>query len=323
MTVDAIFPVFKKALPAIKKNVALSRYTTFKIGGAATYFLATSEKSDIVKALKIAKKYQLPYFILGGGSNLLVSDKGFSGLVVKIQAPVKPLIVKKGNVVEVMAGVPMSKLVAFCVANSLQGLEWAGGLPGTFGGAVRGNAGAFGGETKDAILEVLVLDDALKLRKLSQKQCQFSYRNSIVKQKNWIIISAKIVLKKGDKKIISQIAKANMQYRKDKHPLEYPNAGSIFKNQNVTDFSKEHQTMLLKVVKKDPFPVVPVAYLLSELGVKGNTVGKAQVSPKHPNFIVNLGGAKAEDVLRIIENNKKHIKEVYGVELEQEVQFLD
>ncbi len=320
---DELFEILKKALPGIKKNVSLSRHTTFKIGGPANYFFVGKDKAGIIKALKLAKKFNIPYFILGGGSNMLASDKGFLGLVVKIENKNPKLKIGKGNILEAPAGILLADLVDFSVKNSLQGLEWAGGLPGTFGGGIRGNAGAFGGEIKDAIVQVVALDDTLKVRKLTNEQCQFSYRSSIFKKKNWVVLSAKVKLKPGDKKALTQIAQANKQYRKDKHPLEYPNAGSIFKNQDFADFSDQHKNLLLKVVKKDPFPVVPVAYLLSELGLKGTTIGGAQVSNKHPNFIVNLGNAKAEDVLKIIELNKKHIKEIYGVELEQEVQFLD
>ncbi len=320
---DDIFEKLKKKLPGVKKNVALSRHTTFNIGGAAKYFFVAEKKQDIIKAMRVAKGLLLPVFILGGGSNILASDKGFMGLVIKIKSKKKALTIKKGNKLEVFAGVTMKELVKFCADNSLQGLEWAGGLPGTFGGAVRGNAGAFGGEIKDSILEVQALTDKLEVKKISVKQCDFSYRSSVFKKKNWIVLSATLQQTLGEKKVIWQIAKANMKYRQEKHPLDLPNAGSIFKNQDFNDFSKEHQTMLLKIVKKDPFPVVPVAYLLSELGLKGTTIGGAQVSQKHPNFIVNLGKAKAQDVLELIELNKKHIKEIYGVELEQEVQFLD
>ena len=322
---DEIYTKFKKILPEIKRNVSLAKYTTFKVGGPAKYFLIAPKKEAIVKALQLAKKAGIPFFILGSGSNILASDKGFPGLVVKIHNKEKNFPVKKIGqdfLVEVKAGIAMKDLVSFMANRSLSGLEWAGGLPGTFGGAIRGNAGAFGGETKDSIFQVLALDHDLKLRKFSNKQCQFSYRNSIFKEKNWIVLSAILKVKKGDKKTIWNIAKNNINYRKTRHPLHLPNAGSIFKNCDLKYFSEPLQKQLAGVVKKDPFLVVPAAYLLSEAGLKGTTIGKAQVSEKHPNFIVNLGGATAEHILKIIDLNKKEIRKRYGVDLEQEVQFL-
>lgn len=323
---EEIFIKLKKILPELKRNVLLKHHTTFNIGGPANYFLVADERAQIMKALKAAKKLGLPAFILGGGSNILASDKGFDGLIIKIKSKDKKLKARKIKeyfAIEAKAGMDVKDLVRFSANNSLSGLEWAGGLPGTLGGAVRGNAGAFGGEIKDAVFEVKALDSGLNFRKLSNKECQFSYRSSIFKEKNWVVLSATLFFKKHDKKSIWQIAKDHMKYRKDRHPLDLPNAGSIFKNCDVEQFSEVHKKDLLSVVKKDPFPVVPVAYLLSEAGLKGKTVGGAQVSQKHPNFIVNIGKAKAADVLEIIGINKKNIKEKYGVDLEQEVQFLE
>ena len=339
---DEIFAKLKKALPGIKKNVLLKKHTTFKIGGPAKYFLVvptpknrgsrirdgkaigTSMKEQIIKALTLAQSLKIRTFILGGGSNMLASDKGFDGLVIKIENKKFIFKVKKDNTVTIPAGVQVAKIVAFSTQKGLDGWQWAGGLPGTLGGAIRGNAGAFGGETKDTVLVVEgIEDDTLQVRTFSNAQCRFSYRNSIFKQKNWIVLSVTLQFKLGDKKELQKIAKANMDYRKERHPLDLPNAGSIFKNCDVKEFSPSLQQSLAQVVKKDPFPVVPVAYLLSQIGLKGTTIGGAQVSPKHPNFIVNIKNAKAEDVLKIIDVNKEHIKKNYGVNLEQEVQYLD
>ncbi len=322
---DEVFLALKKSLPGIQKNILLKDHTTFQIGGPAKYFLVAQKKEDIIKALTLAKQLNLPVFILGGGSNILASDQGFDGLVIKIQnkKPSLKIQQKAGNFfIEAPAGTAVKDLVTFSTNNALQGLEWAGGLPGTFGGAIRGNAGAFGGETKDSIFQVQALDENLNIKIVSNAQCQFSYRNSIFKQKNWIVLSATIKLTKGDKKNLKATAKANADYRTNRHPLNFPNAGSIFKNCDFESFSLSHQKNLLAVVKKDPFPVVPTAYLISEAGLKGTTIGGAKVSEKHPNFIVNVGGAKAKDVLAVIDINKKNIKEKYNVTLEQEVQYL-
>ncbi len=322
---DKIFEKLKKELPDIKKDILLCEHTTFKIGGVTEYFLIAKEKEHLIKAIKFAKKLKLPIFIFGGGSNLLVSDKGLKGLVIKIQNLDKKFKIQKsklGVVIEAGAGTELKNLVNFSVEKSLQRLEWAGGLPGTLGGAVRGNAGAFGGEMKDAILKVEALDKNFNLIKLSNKQCQFSYRSSIFKKNNWIVVSVAIKLKKGDKKNIRAIVQSHIKYRRERHPLEYPNAGSIFKNCALSAFPSKLKKSFSGVVKNDPFPIVPVAYLISELGLKGAKVGKAQISKKHPNFIVNLGGAKAQDVLKLINLVKQKVKKKYNLKIETEIQFV-
>lgn len=322
---EKVFEKLKKEFPDVKKNILLSEYVTFKIGGPAEYFLIVKDKEHLIKSINLAKKLKLPIFIFGGGSNLLVSDKGVKGLVVKIQNLDKKFKIQKlksNFIIEATTGTELKNLVNFSVEKSLQGLEWAGGLPGTLGGAVRGNAGAFGGEIKDSILKVEALDKNFNLRKLSNKQCQFSYRSSIFKKKNWIVVSAVIKFKKGNKKNIQSMMKSHMKYRQDKHPWEYPNAGSIFKNCTLSAFPPKLKKSFLGVVKNDPFPIVPVAYLISELGLKGTKIGKAQISKKHPNFIVNLGGAKAQDVLKLIDLVSQKMKKVYNIKIETEVQFI-
>ncbi|KKP41432.1 MAG: UDP-N-acetylenolpyruvoylglucosamine reductase [Parcubacteria group bacterium GW2011_GWA2_33_14] len=315
-----VFRILKKEFPNIQNNVLMKNHTTFKIGGPAEYFLIVRKREDLMKAIKVAKKLTIPVFILGGGSNLLVSDKGFSGLVIKIE--LDNLVLKKKNTIISDAGVTMQNLVNMSLKNSLVALEWAGGLPGTVGGAVRGNAGAFGGEVKDSILSVEALDKNLQLRKLSNTQCQFSYRSSIFKKKNWTIVSVVIKCKKGDKKTLQEIANSHIKYRKEKHPLEYPNAGSVFKNVDFKKIPLRLQNLFLDKVKKDPFLIVPSAWFIIGAGLTGKKIGKAQISKKHSNYIVNLGGAKAKDVAQLITFAKEKIKEKYGVSLEQEIQYL-
>jgi UDP-N-acetylmuramate dehydrogenase len=257
---------------------------------------------------------------------VLVSDKGFKGLIIRIKNPKEELLVKElqGNIIiEAPAGIEIRQLVSFSVENGLQGLEWAGGLPGTFGGAIRGNAGAFGGEIKDSIFQVEAFDKNILLRKFSHKECQFSYRSSIFKKKQWIILSAQIKLKRGNKQELENIANSRINYRKEKHPLEYPSAGSVFKNVDVKKIPKKFQTLFFDKIKKDPFPIVPSAWFIIEAGLTGKKIGQAQISKKHSNYIVNLGGAKAKDVLQLIALVKKVIKKKYGVLLEQEIQFLE
>ncbi len=319
---DSIFETLKKQLPALQKGVLLKEHTTFKIGGPAEYFLLADKKEDIVKAIKLVKKLKIPIFIMGGGSNLLVADKGVKGLVVKNQDQ-SPVVVKPNYIIEAPAGMVLGKLVDFSIKKSLQGLEWAGGLPGTFGGAIRGNAGAFGGETKDLILEVVALDNRLRLRKLSYKQCRFSYRSSIFKEKNWMVLSASLKLQKGSQKALRQIANSHMDYRKEKHPLEYPNAGSVFKNVAFKDLAPKFQNLFADKVKQDPFPIVPSAWFIIGAGLTGKKIGGAEISQKHSNYIVNTGNATAKDVLKLITLVKKTVKKKYNISLEVEVQYLE
>ncbi len=318
---DNIFEALRKELPGVKRNVLLKYHTTFKIGGPANYFFIAKERELLLKGIRLAKQYKLPVFVMGGGSNLLVSDKGFSGLVIKIQFTKWDLA--QDDIIVSEAGVMMKDLVSASVKQGLAGLEWAGGLPGTLGGAIRGNAGAFGGEIKDSVVEVLALDNKLTLKKLSNKQCKFSYRSSIFKEKNWMVLFAKLQGKKGDKKNLAAIASSHINYRKEKHPLEYPNAGSVFKNVDVKKLSPKVQMLFLDKVKKDPFPIVPSAWLIIGAGLTGKKIGRAQISQKHSNYIVNLGGATAKEVLALIDFAKKTIKKKYGVVLEQEIQYLN
>lgn len=322
----------EKLLPGVRKNIFLKKYNTFQIGGPAKYFFTAKNKEDIGKILKAAKKLKIPFFILGEGSNILISDKGFKGLVIKIQnikyeipctIPTSREVRGKQNTfIYAEAGVEMPVLVKETTKRGLSGLEWAGGLPGTFGGAVRGNAGAFGGEIKDSVVEIEFLDGKGKVKRLSKKRCCFSYRSSIFKKNNWIVLSSFLRLKKGNKKTVQSIAKDHIRYRKERHPLEYPNIGSIFKNYDLKKIPRKIRNNFDHVIKIDPFPVVPTAYLISETGLKGLRVGRAEVSRKHPNYIVNLGKASAKDVLKLIYLVKEKVKKKFGIDLEEEIQLI-
>jgi len=255
-----------------QKNVSLKNYTTFKIGGRAKYFFIAKKKEDLIKAVATAKKLKLPFFVLGSGSNLLVSDQGFKGLVIKY-------------------GQPLSSYVS-------KGLEWAIGIPGTVQGAVCGNAGAFKKSMKDVVEKVEVFDAKTgKIKFFKNKDCQFSYRNSIFKKnKNLIVLSVKIKPKKSNIKKIKQY----LNYKKERQPLNCPSAGSIFKN--PSGFS--------------------AGELGEKCGLKGKRIGQAKISEKHTNFIVNLGNARAKDVKKLINLIKKEVKKKFKINLEEEIQFL-
>lgn len=307
-----------------QENVSLKQYSNYQIGGPARYFFAPKTVKELTEAVKKARAENLKIFILGGGTNLIINDAGFDGLVLK---PEVGGLKREGNLILAGAGVPMADLLSFAVENSLSGFEWAGGLPGTVGGAVRGNAGAFGGETKDNIKEVVSLDihDAEpNLVKRDRTACQFGYRNSIFKINDGheVVVEAEFELKPGNTADIKKAIDEKIKYRQERQPLEYPNIGSIFKNTDLKRVPEKYQKEWASVIKTDPFPVMPTAHIITEAGLKNRQIGQAVVSPKHPNFIVNLGGATAADVKALIKIVKTTVKEKFGVDLEEEVIYV-
>lgn len=305
-----------------KENVPLSGISSYKIGGPARYFFEARTADELKKAVEEAKEKNLDFFIIGSGTNFLISDEGYPGLAIKMAID---FMENSGTEVSVGAGALMSDLVSFSIKNNLSGLEWAGGLPGTVGGAIRGNAGAFGGEIKDSIKRVKSFDAVtLGEKERNTAECEFEYRYSIFKEPSnkEIILSASFDLKTGDGKEIEKSVNEKIAHRKERQPLEYPNAGSIFKNVDLKKIPADQLARFEKVVKKDPFPVVPTAFIISEAGLKGISSGGAMISTKHPNFIVNVSNAKALDVKNLINLAKKEVKNKFGIELEEEIIFV-
>lgn len=348
-----------------KSNVSLASFSNYRIGGPARYFFDAKNVDDIQEAIseyrshisrKTGRQNLSRIFILGGGTNILFDDRGFDGLVLQPNLNYIRSTVfqyeratarsrsKHSARVEIMvgAGTPISELLNYSITNSLSGLEWAGGLPGTLGGAIRGNAGCFGGETKDVIQSVNVLELQTangKLRTYASKECQFGYRTSVFKEptppSNWhpvipryIILEATLALGKGDKRSIRKAIEEKIAYRNSRHPMEYPNVGSIFKNVPVSQIKHRSRARadanILKnaPIKNDPFPIIPTAHLISEAGLKGVSCGGAMVSPKHPNFIVNVQSARSEDIKKLIGLVKGGVKNKFGIELEEEIQVV-
>jgi UDP-N-acetylmuramate dehydrogenase len=302
-----------------QENIPLAKFSSYKIGGPARYFFEAHNIEEIKKALQEAKDKNLRIFILGGGTNLLISDRGFDGLVLK---PNINFLENKGNKIKIGAGVSVAALLDFTIKKSLSGLEWAGGLPGTVGGAIRGNAGCFGGEMKDSVESVRSINiKTLKEKERSFKECGFGYRSSIFKKNNGeeIILSATLLLKKGAAPKIKAEIQKNIEYRKANHPMEYPSIGSIFKNVVAEEALRVSPASLREAVKEDPYPVVPAAYFISKAGLKGISLGGAMVSVKHPNFIVNVLNATAADVRGLIRLVKERVKKKFEVELEEEI----
>lgn len=291
----------EKLLPGIKKNILLKNYTTFKIGGPAKYFFIAKSKQELIEAVKTAKRANLPFFVLGGGSKLLISDKGFKGLIIKI-INTKYKILNTKIIAE--SGTTLAELVNAATRAGVSGLEWAAGIPGaTVGGAVRGNAGAFGGSMADIIKNVEVFNTKdLKIKNFNPKDCQFGYRESIFKKnKNLIIVSVALQLKKITKKNIKKKIERYLSHRKKIQSFKFPSAGSIFKNPK--GFS--------------------AGELIEKCDLKGKRIGNVKISEKHANFIVNLGGGKATDVKKLINLVKNKVKNKFGIILEEEIQILE
>jgi UDP-N-acetylmuramate dehydrogenase len=323
-------------MPKLQENVPLRTWSNYKIGGPARFFFAPKNEREVRWAATEARAKKLPIFILGGGTNLLIADAGFNGLVVR---PTMAGLRARGALVTAGAGGTMEKLLDFAAGRSLAGLAWAGGLPGTLGGAIRGNAGCFGGEIKDVVRSVKSFDTK-KMRTVTRtaRACAFGYRTSIFKKsaRNEIILEATLALRPGNKRDIQKATNEKIAYRKKNHPLDYPNIGSIFKNVPLTviygakapRYRKAMSEAVLLFrgsrfsVKTDPFPVISTAKLIAESGLRGVSSGGAMFSAKHPNFIVNVLGATAGDVRGLMALAKSAVKEKFDIQLEEEVQVL-
>lgn len=283
----------------VKLQEPMSKHTTFRIGGPADFYLCPHSTKEVQQTVQICKEENLPYFILGNGSNLLVSDKGYRGVIIQLWKNFSDISVKD-CCITAKAGALLSKVAAEALEKGLTGMEFASGIPGTIGGAVFMNAGAYGGEMKDIIKEVKVLDDQGEIRVLSNEEMKLGYRTSIVKEKGYTVLSAVLQLKKGDVSVIREAMEDLKNRRTSKQPLDMPSAGSTFKRPEGYFAGK----------------------LIMDSGLRGFSMGGAQVSEKHCGFVVNKGGATAEDVTALIREVQRRVKEKFGVELETEVRFL-
>lgn len=312
----------------INKNILLRDYTTFKIGGPAKYFCVATDLKELKEAYLWAESKSLETFILGGGSNVLFSDDGFNGLIVKIEN--KGLVKLKETEEKVTlvceAGVLLADLVKFSVENGLTGLEWAAGIPGTIGGAIRGNAGAFGFSISDSIKTVAVIsknNENFQSEIFEKEKCDFNYRASFFKKnKNLIIWSAEIELKKGEQKEIEKKFKEYIVKRKEKQPPlgKFPSIGSFFKNPQapevVIKIFEEEKGVQVKDEK------IPAGWLIEKCGLKGRKIGEAMVSNIQANFIVNLGNASSEQIIILASLVKQKVRNNFGIQLEEEVEIV-
>jgi len=281
----------------IIKNEPMKNHTSFKIGGAADEFCTASGKDEIIELINYAKGKDMPYFIMGNGSNLLVSDKGIRGLVIQISGKFSDFEISE-NIIKAESGVLLSSLAKAAQKNGLSGMEFASGIPGTLGGAVYMNAGAYGGEMSSIVKSVTYLKDG-EIKKI-EDGFGFGYRKSLFADLGAVILEAELELEKGNPEEIKARMEDYKIRRTEKQPLNMPSAGSVFKR--------------------------PKGYfaggLIEEAGLKGFKIGGAVVSEKHAGFIVNAGSATAGDVLSLIEHIQKTVKEKFNVELETEVKIV-
>ena len=290
----------------IKKNEPLANHCTYRIGGPARVLFLAADEREIIAGIEIAKEKNFKMMILGGGSNVLFSDCGFDGLVLKLANNFIKIAEEKENraVVLAGAGAPLAALVKFALDNSLAGMEWAAGIPGTAGGAIRGNAGAFGREIGAAVLRVRALEISGKSvvpAIVGKEDCAFGYRESVFKRnKNLVITAAKFVLEKGNANEIADKIKECAEKKRISQPLDFPSAGSVFKNPEGFFAAK----------------------IIEDCGLKGRSAGGAQISEKHANFIVNRGNARADDVLALIAQIKAAAKEKFAVDLKEEIEIV-
>ena len=277
----------------------LSRHTTFRIGGPADYFVAPESISALVKTVAFCREREIPFYILGNGSNLLVGDKGYRGVIIQLYKNLNQ-IRTEGEIIRAQSGAMLSAIARTAMENGLTGLEFASGIPGTLGGAVVMNAGAYGGEMKDVIRTVRVLSRSGKLLDIPGEKMEFGYRTSVVGRKQYIVLEAELKLCPGDREEISFRMKKLQEKRVEKQPLNLPSAGSTFKRPEGYFAGK----------------------LIMDAGLRGFSVGGAQISEKHCGFVVNKGQATAADVRELMRQVSDIVQEKYGVLLEPEVKML-
>lgn len=277
----------------------MSRHTTFRVGGSADFFVTPKAKEEVRDVIRICKEAGMPYYIIGNGSNLLVSDAGYRGVIVQIYKEMNEVKVE-GDLVKAQAGALLSGIAAKALGAELSGFEFASGIPGTIGGACMMNAGAYGGEMKDVLESVTVLTGEGKIIELGRNELELGYRTSVIAKKGYIVLGAVLKLERGDGEKIKTYMDELKEKRVTKQPLEYPSAGSTFKRPEGYFAGK----------------------LIEDAGLRGFQVGGAQVSEKHCGFVINRNHATAADIMELMRQVQIRVKENSGVDLEPEVKRL-
>ena len=290
---------FRAVFPQLLENEPMKNHTTFRIGGNADMYVSIKSAEELSSLIKLANEAGISYTVIGNGSNLLVSDEGIRGLVIEIGSDFNQVEVK-GERIYAEAGTLLSKLAASAAKASLSGLEEISGIPGTLGGALYMNAGAYGGEIKDVVKSVTYVDGDGNINKIDGDDCEFGYRRSIFTDGGKYIVSAELLLKKDKASEINAKMAEYSKRRREKQPLSYPSAGSTFKRPEGCFAGK----------------------LIEDSGLKGFRIGGAQVSELHAGFVINCGDATADDVKAVIEHVRKTVKEKFGKDLEPEVKYM-
>ena len=299
-----------------RQNEPLKNHTTLGIGGPAKFFVEAESEEELAEIVRKALKDNIPSLVIGEGSNLLVSDSGFAGLIVKNK--LKGIEIKDG-LVSVKAGTPLQELVDFTIEKGLTGMQKMTGIPGTVGGAIYGNAGAYGQTISDHIVRVRVFD-AEKTLWVDKDECNFSYRDSDFKKNKYILLKAEFKLDKGDAETLKKEADETLSVRLQKYKPGIACPGSFFKNVQVKDLSQEQ----LEKIPKDKivYGKIPAGYLLEEVGAKGARRGEIEIASFHANLFMNRGGGTAKDFFTLSEEFRQKVKDKFGIELEPEVQLI-
>lgn len=283
----------------VLRDEPMQKHTTFRVGGPADYFVMPETIEQVQKVVTLCKEEEIPYYIVGNGSNLLVSDKGYRGVIIQIGKRFGQIEVKE-NQITAQAGALLSAVANRALEAGLAGFEFAAGIPGSLGGACVMNAGAYGGEMKDVLLSVTVLTPEGEVLTIPREELELGYRTSIIEKKHYLVLEAVIELQKGDPEEIKAVMDDLRQRRIDKQPLEYPSAGSTFKRPEGYFAGK----------------------LIQDAGLKGFQVGGAQVSEKHAGFVINKNHATASDIYELMRQVSEKVEEESGVRLEPEVKRL-
>lgn len=294
---EKLFTIIDEA--KIRKDEPMRTHTTFRVGGPADYFVTPETDGEITEVIRACREYEIPYYIVGNGSNLLVGDKGFRGVVIQIFKSMNQITVD-GESLKAQAGCGLAQIANAALEAGLAGFEFAAGIPGTLGGAVVMNAGAYGGEMKDVLVSATVLTKDGEKKVLSVDELKLGYRTSIIPENEYIVLAAEIQLKAGDRAEIKARMDELREQRVSKQPLEYPSAGSTFKRPEGYFAGK----------------------LIQDAGLKGYAVGGAMVSEKHSGFVINAGGATASDIQELMARVTKIVKDQAGVTLEPEVKRI-
>ncbi len=308
----------------VKENEVLAPHTVYKIGGPARFFVEAKNADDVRTAFLYAVKRGLPFFILGAGSNILVSDKGFDGLVIKMTSGEVRV---DGERLIADGGIMMARVAGEATRAGLAGFEWGIGIPGTVGGSVRGNAGCFGGEMKGVIESAHIFNIRKSdFRILKNVECEFAYRDSIFKRRpEWVILSATFKLKKDVPGAIQERIKYITAERTGKQDIGTKSCGCIFKNVSWDRIDHDRKFLLARhdvLTKFKDNATVPAAFLIDECSLKGTRIGRVYVSRKHANFFVNEGGAAAREVVMLVSLVKNVVRKKFGIMLEEEIQYV-